>query len=123
MLGQSKSALWRRIALAVWRILVVLVIFLWLHPVSYRTTRVAILALLLAIWGGSLVLWWNSKLIRIFALGISVLVICLLIFAPVISGCSGDKKGEPVPDVKSPEKKTNPRGLEHPPVPEPPPAI
>jgi hypothetical protein len=48
------------------------------------------------------------------------LTIVMLICAPVMIGCAGEKK-EPVPQVKSPDKKQNPRGLEHPPVPEPPP--
>jgi len=50
-----------------------------------------------------------------------VLTICILICAPLIGGCSEKKEGPVAEPVKNESKKQNPRGLEHPPVPEPPP--
>jgi hypothetical protein len=70
--------LWRRITLAVWRTIIVVVIFLWFHPVSYRSTRMAIVGLLLGIWSGALVLWWERRTIRLVGLGLAVVVLALV---------------------------------------------
>ena len=56
------------------------VAFLWLHPVSYRSTRAAIVCLILFIWGATLVLWWRSKPVRIVALGVASVVILVIVW-------------------------------------------
>jgi len=73
------NPLWKRFSIAVWRIAFVVVIFLWLHPVTYRSTRMAIVGLVALLWGSSLVLWWDMKAIRIAALAIAVVVLLLAI--------------------------------------------
>ncbi len=53
---------------------------------------------------------------------ISALTISVLLFAPVIAGCEGEKKKGPEAEYKeSPDKKKSSRGLTAPPVPEAPP--
>src|SRR6266478_1035009 len=70
MCAATKSPFWRRMVLAVWRASLVVMAFLWLHPVSYRSSRAAIVGLIVFLWGGSLVLWWRLKPVRIVALSV-----------------------------------------------------
>ena len=50
------------------------------------------------------------------------LMIALLLFAPVIAGCEGEKKRDPATESKADQdKKKNPRGLTAPPIPDAPP--
>jgi len=76
----AQTVSWRRISLAMWRISFVAVIFLWLYPVGYRSTRIAIIGLLLAIWVGVLVLWWNRRTVRTVAIGLACAVALLAIW-------------------------------------------
>lgn len=62
---QPKPIRIRRIVLMLWRIFLIVTIFLWLHPVSYRTTRAAIILLVLFMWGSSLWLWGKRKWFKI----------------------------------------------------------
>jgi hypothetical protein len=54
-------------------------LFLWAHPVSYRISRIAIIALALFIWTLAFVLWWKSKPIRYVCLGIALGVLLIAI--------------------------------------------
>src|SRR5580765_1045812 len=76
----TKPPLWRRMVLAFWRVSLVVTAFLWLHPVSYRSTRMAIVGLLFFIWGGALMLWWRLMLVRLFALGVASVVVLVIVW-------------------------------------------
>jgi hypothetical protein len=54
-------------------------LFLWAHPVSYRSTRLAIIVLALFIWTLTLLLWWKSKPIRYLCCGVFILVLLVAI--------------------------------------------
>jgi hypothetical protein len=61
-------------------------LFLWAHPVSYRTTRLAIAGLAITIWALALLLWWNVKPVRYLCL---LFVVAVLILA-IVPGRKAD---------------------------------
>jgi hypothetical protein len=72
---QRKQNILRRFVMAFWRVAWIVVIFLWLHPVSYRWTRITILSLFSFLWGASLVLWWRIRLIKFLCGGLALTVL------------------------------------------------
>ena len=55
----------RKIAKRVWIWIAILTTVVWLYPVDYQITRLALIAGTALTWAGALVLWWKRKLIRL----------------------------------------------------------
>jgi hypothetical protein len=62
-----------RLGKRVWNWIVILTVLVFLWPVSYRTTRLALVAGLGLAWAGALVLWWDRRWVR----GVLLLAVAL----------------------------------------------
>lgn len=74
----------RKRLLTFWRASLLVAVFLWLHPVSYRWTRIATITLLLFLCVSAFLIWRTSRLVQVCGVAL-VAVLALALALPARS--------------------------------------